>query len=181
MKSLVSIVNITGATITLFAMDFEPGVPVMVYRNKNVFTPGQDFGLLLYHVQAGEMVGYTLDGEANTAAEMSVTLDTLKNELLSYQNRGSYSPEYHWKKASCYDLIDGLTKQLDEFDFGGAGVTVSEFDTLNKIDPTLTFLNGGMLGYAKKILDGTTPDTDNDFLSAARLAQYSALFGSANQ
>lgn len=180
MKSLINLVNLTGTTITRFGTDFATGVPVMVYRNRTFLQVGEDFGKMINDVVNGYLVGYAFDGTANTAEETITTLNTLANEVASTVQEGSYSPEYYWKRSSCMDLLDGTRKQILDFDFGGAGVTKTLAETLQKMDPTVTFLNAGFLDFAITTLDDTIPDGDDDFLSAVRLATYRALFVSAN-
>lgn len=180
MKSVINLVNVTGKTITLFSTDFPSGVPVMVYRNREFLSLDGDFGTLVNLVSDGSLVGYAFDGTPNSAEETVTTLNNLANELASTLQESSYSPEYYWKMSSCNDLLDGTRKQLLDFDFDGTGVTTSEYETLLKMDPVIGFLSAGFLDLAITIVDGTTPDGDDDFLSAARLATYRALFVSAN-
>lgn len=178
MKSLVQVVNSTQETISIEGVSFEPGAPVMVYRNQNYFQTGPFLGQLITHLHSGDLVGYDFDGNAN-AADVSVAIcNALNNEL--HRHVDSYSVEYHWRLDSCHAMLDGFKKQIDAFDFSGVDVTVDRAATMAKAMPALNMLSIGFLGDAKDELNATTPDTDNDFLSAATMAKFVALFTSAS-
>ena len=179
MKSLVSVVRVSGTDEPLGGLSFPIGVPVVVYRNKNLFQVGEDFGKFTIQVADGQLVGYSFNGNANTVEETLETANALVNEHIEYAGKSSYSVDYWWAKATCLDMSDGLRKQLNLFDFDDPGVTRDLASTLTEIEPTLTYLNAGMLDFATVIIDAVAPDTDDDFLSPARLGQFKALFASA--
>lgn len=181
MKSLVSLVNVTGSPIVRFGTTFSPGVPVVVYRNRTFLELGEDLGHLIADISERDLVGYAFDGTANSPEESVETLNSLVNRWIAYKSESSYSARFFWLRDSSSDILDGLRGQLISFDWSDPDVTIPLDDVLETLVPVVTYLSAGFLDFADILVQGTAPDGDSEFLSAARLNNYKAIFASASR
>lgn len=189
MKSLVTIYNPNPSPVTIGTFLFTSGVPVVVYRNTELFGDDNNIAALVSHFNgqpedvAGEsplvLVGISFDGSALSPFEATKTVNALSGEYKQAVARESYSLAYWWNRESCRDMMDGLQKQLDQFNFNGPEVTVPRVDVMEQALATITMLNAGYLGDALDAINQVQPGTEFDFLSATRLGQFKALFTSA--
>lgn len=180
MKNLITIVN-SGDEVTKGGIVFTTNTPVIVYRNRNLWGGDEASCDVLNLVLSGQFVSYSFDGEANTTQETITLLNLTRDEVKHAAMAPSYSANYYWFKLSCEKLLEGFLGELDGFDFGAGGVTVLRPGVVEKVHEILCLLSVGYLNDAATALSAVVPDTDSDFLSAARLAQFVALFQSAAQ
>jgi len=177
-KSVVMVVN-TGTEETLAGITFPSGVPVVVYRDSTLYGDSEAVGKLIGFLADGYFVGISFNGTPNTPDESIETVNFLNNQYSSIKELPSYSFAYHWNKATCVDMLDGLQKQLGQFDFSDPSVTVSRLAVIRKADYTISCLAAGFLYDATEEIKSIVPDGDTEFLSAARMAQFVSLFESA--
>ena len=182
-KSLVSVVNITGSTKTIVdaAQGLEVAFPhattVVVYRNQKYFRSGEFLGRLTGHLAAGTFIGYSFNGSAQSAEDSVEMANVLCNEL--NDQSPSYSTNYWWNRHSCLDMLDGLKKQMDIFDWTAAVKQPEDFFT--DAHEALTALNSGYLDIATSKLQAVPAETEaTEFFTQERKDQFIALFLSAS-
>ena len=181
MKSLVSATNTTELDIECGNVVFEPDTPKVIFRNVELFGTPVYVGEFTDYIVSGDLVGNDFDGEALDVEDAIAITNRILGEISACGNLESYSFEFHWRKLSCERLSDGLKHQIDLFDWDGESVTLNLWESLGRsaIADVLCYLNIGYLDVAADGLDALTPDTDDDFFSAARIAQFSAMFSAA--
>lgn len=189
MKSLVTIYNPNSSPVVIGDFLFNTGIPVVVYRNTEIFGDEDNVAALISHVNGqpedveGDfplvLVAITFDGSTLSPVDATATINNLASQFKIMANKQSYSLAYWWNQTSCQDMLDGMQKQLDQFDFGGPEVMVPRVAVMEKALMTVTMLNAGFLRDALDAINQVQPDTDFDFLSAQRLGQFKALFTSA--
>lgn len=179
MKSIVAAVNLTGSW-TCGNLTFPAGTPVVLYRNSTIFGNGANVGALLGRHAAGKLLVVSYGGEQLTGQQLQETANFLLQESHRCATLPTFTPGQAWRSACCADLLDGMQRQLDIFDWAQPGI-LSRFDVLRVAQPCLNLLACGFLPDATVEINNIIPGTDADFLSAARLEQFKQLFASAQQ
>jgi len=176
MSSLVTAVNVSDTVINIDTVELPVGVPVIIYRAKAIFR--ENVGAFISYLVDSKIDTYDFDNNKNSITD-SIAIATLIHNQMMLTPEG-YSGDRGYMLIACNDLLDGLKKQLDAFDFTAPGVTVSRAATVAKAHDTLMLLSCGFLSDATEAVQNIEPDTDSDFLAAARLQQYTQLFMAAS-
>jgi hypothetical protein len=162
-------------------LTFNQGVPVVVYRNTELIDDPETFGRFLSHLNGGLplLLSFSFDGSQLTKEQATETMNYLVNSRREKAAASTYSTNMDWNRETCLDLLDGMRRNLDSFDFTAPGVHVTRAMVIGKAAVVLSCLACAFLEDATAALNGVTPDGDDDFLSAGRLGQIQALFTSA--
>ena len=189
MESLVAIYNPNSSPVVIGTFLFTSGVPVIIYRNTEMFGDENNAAALIAHINgvpedvAGDnpllLLASSFDGSTLSPDEAVNTINTLSNEYKQAVARGSYSMAYWWNRVSCDDMLDGMQKQLNGFDWTNPDVHIDRVTVMEKALMTVTCLNAGFLADELDAINVVQPDGDFEFLSATRLGQFKALFTSA--
>ena len=179
MKSLIYLTNETASDIVHGAKTFAPATPVLVFRNRTFMVDTDMVEGIAADIRAGNLSGVDFDGNALTADACALAYMEVYYAFALESEKPSFATERNWRKASCEMLLDGLLKQIDAFDFDGAGVTQTRAQVITTAHDTIGLMSCGFLSDALVTLNAVTPATDDDFLSAAMLAKFDALFNSA--
>ncbi len=179
MKSIIAAVNLSGLW-ECAGITFPVGKPVVIYRNQKLFGKGANVGALLGRVAENKLLVVAYAGEQLTAQQVQETANYLLQQVHQCAAASSFSDGYHWRKACADDMLDGMLRELNAFDWSKPDI-LPRHGVLSVAAPCLTLLACGFLQDARNELSAVIPGTDADFLSAARLEQFLQLFDSALQ
>jgi hypothetical protein len=178
-KSIVTFVNTTGVEYAIGGVAFLPGTPVVIYRRKSIFGDPDACSNLLEKIANGEGVAHSFNATVTPLEDARDTVAQVNSEFGRSQIDPSFSIDYSWLKLACCEMVDGLKKQVDAFDWEAVGVTISKIEFYTTAHPVVTALVAGYLDIATALLEEVPTQSEPEFFTQTRKSQFMALFNSA--
>lgn len=183
MAKIGRIINLKTENFVIGNTTIPPSSSAVVFGNRTVVADFDAYDIFTTELSATEPqidVRTLLSNTLLTLGEVQQYISNTHAQWGRYRLNDPDNSSFYWKRMMGEQLIQGMVKQFDVFDFEGVGVTQSEEYVKAQMGPVLQYLEAGRISWASAYIENVTPGDPADFLSVSFLAFVQTILTSVD-